>query len=47
MHRNLIHRAFSFCLAAFLTAVVLGGIDGLAQPDAQHAQLAHVSAPRA
>lgn len=47
MHRNLIHRAFSFCLAALLTTAVMGGIDGLAQPEGQHAQLAHVNAPRA
>lgn len=47
MQRNLFHRAFSFCLAAVLTVAVLGGIDGLAQPGAAAALMAHATVAHA
>jgi hypothetical protein len=48
MFQRILHRAFSFTLAAVLTAGMMGGIDQLAQPAEaapQWAQQAH--SPRA
>jgi hypothetical protein len=33
MFQRILHRAFSFALAAVVTAGMLGGIDGIFQPD--------------
>jgi hypothetical protein len=44
---HLLHRAFSFCLAATVTLAMLGGIDQLSQPEAQSPQWAQQSSPRA
>jgi hypothetical protein len=48
MFQRILHRAFSFTLAAVLTAGMLGGIDTLAQPEEGAPQWAQqTGSPRA
>lgn len=48
MFQRILHRAFSFTLAAVLTAGMLGGIDTLSQPEDAAPQWAQQAAtPRA
>ncbi|MDP1900902.1 MAG: hypothetical protein Q8K96_10675 [Rubrivivax sp.] len=45
MSQNLIPRSVALCLAALFTLAVLGGIDQLAQPGEQPAQMAQPAQP--
>jgi hypothetical protein len=46
MQSQLIHRAFSLCLAAAVTLAMLGGIDQLSQREEAPAQWAQSHTPR-
>jgi hypothetical protein len=47
MSQSLIQRSVALCLSVVVTLALLGGLDYLAQPGEQPAQMAQKTAPRA